>query len=134
MLDHLFLTVGNVPASIAFYEQALAPLGILHVHDYDGADGPAGHPDLKGFGSGGRIYFWLRAGHADARAVHIGFIADSTAAVDAFYAAAMAAGAVDNGPPGVRLHYDPRYYAANIFDPDGYSIEVVYKSWQHVKS
>jgi len=134
MLDHLFLTVGDVPASIAFYEQALAPLGILHVHDYNGADGPPGHPDLKGFGSNGRIYFWLRAGAADARAVHIGFVAGSTAAVDAFYAAAMAAGALDNGPPGARLHYDPRYYAANILDPDGYSIEVVYKSWQHAKS
>lgn len=131
MLDHLFLTVGDVPAAIAFYEHALAPLGIRHVHDYNGADGPPGHPDLKGFGSNGRIYFWLRAGSADARAVHVGFVADSTAAVDAFYTAAMQAGAVDNGPPGARLHYDPRYYAANIFDLDGYSIEVVYKSWQH---
>ena len=131
MLDHLFLSVDDVPASIAFYERALAPLGIVHVHDYDGADGPPGHPDLKGFGSYGRIYFWLRAGAADARAVHIGFVADNSAAVDAFYAAALQAGATDNGPPGARLHYDPRYYAANIFDLDGYSIEVVYKSWQH---
>lgn len=133
MLDHIFLTVSDVPASIQFYEQALAPLGILHVHDYDGADGPPGHPDLKGFGSNGRVYFWLRAGSAGKEAVHVGFVAGSTAAVDAFHAAAMAAGAVDNGPPGARLHYDPRYYAANIFDPDGYSIEVVYKSWQHAQ-
>lgn len=131
MLDHLFLSVADVTASIAFYERALAPLGITHVHDYAGADGPPGHPDLKGFGSNHRVYFWLRAGDADARAVHIGFVADSTAAVDAFYAAALQAGAIDNGPPGPRLHYDPRYYAANIFDLDGYSIEVVYKSWQH---
>jgi len=43
----------------------------------------------------------------------------------------MSAGAADNGAPGARLHYDPRYYAANVLDPDGYSLEFVYKSWQH---
>lgn len=131
MLDHVFLSVSDLPASIKFYEQALAPLGIRHAVDYDGADGPEGHPDLKGFGSHGRVYFWLRGGVADARAVHVGFVASSKAQVDAFHAAAIAAGATDNGPPAARLHYDPRYYAANILDPDGYSIEVVYKSWQH---
>ena len=131
MLDHVFVSVSDLDRSIAFYEKALAPLGIRHAVDYDGADGPEGHPDLKGFGSGGRVYFWLRHGSADARAVHVGFVANSAAEVDAFYAAAIAAGASDNGKPSARLYYDPRYYAANIFDPDGYSIEVVYKSWQH---
>jgi catechol 2,3-dioxygenase-like lactoylglutathione lyase family enzyme len=67
----------------------------------------------------------------EGRAAHVGFVAASTAAVDAAYAAAMAAGATDNGAPGARLHYDPRYYAANVLDPDGYSLEFVYKSWQH---
>jgi hypothetical protein len=43
----------------------------------------------------------------------------------------MAAGATDNGKPGARLYYDPRYYAANVLDPDGYSLEAAYKSWQH---
>src|SRR5438309_8211228 len=62
---------------------------------------------------------------------HIGFVANSEAEVNAFYEAAMAAGATDNGKPGARLYYDPRYYAANVFDPDGYSLEAVYKSWQH---
>jgi len=46
----------------------------------------------------------------------------------------MAAGAIDNGKPGALLYYDPRYYAANVFDPDGYSLEAVYKSWQHRQS
>jgi len=46
----------------------------------------------------------------------------------------MSAGATDNGKPGARLYYDPRYYAANVFDPDGYSLEAVYKSWQHRQS
>jgi catechol 2,3-dioxygenase-like lactoylglutathione lyase family enzyme len=131
MLDHVFVSTGDVRRSIAFYEQALAPLGIGHLHDFDGKDGPPGHPDLKGFGRDGRIFFWLRPGQADSRAIHIGFVAHSTAEVDAFHAAALAAGATDNGAPGPRLYYDPRYYAANVFDPDGYSLEAVYKSWQH---
>ncbi|MEO6298741.1 MAG: VOC family protein [Paracoccaceae bacterium] len=131
MLDHVFITVTDLTRSIAFYEAAFSPLGIVHAHDFDGKDGPEGHPDLKGFGKNGRIFFWLRAGQADAHAAHIGIIADSEAQVNAFHAAAMTAGATDNGKPGARLYYDPRYYAANVFDPDGYSLEVVYKSWQH---
>jgi catechol 2,3-dioxygenase-like lactoylglutathione lyase family enzyme len=131
MLDHVFVSASDVERSIAFYEQTLAPLGISHVHDYDGKDGPPGHPDLKGFGRDGRIFFWLRPGQTDNRAIHIGFVAHSRAEVDAFHAAALAAGATDNGAPGPRLYYDPRYYAANVLDPDGYSLEAVYKSWQH---
>src|SRR2546422_2049114 len=73
-------------------------------------------------------------GDADARAAHIGFVAKSEAEVNAFYEAAMAAGATDNGKPGARLYYDPRYYAANVFDPDGYSLEAVSKSGQHRQS
>lgn len=131
MLDHVFVTVSDLARSIDFYESALKPLGILHMVDYDGAEGPPGHPDLIGFGREGRVFFWLRQGSADARAAHVGFVANSETEVDAFYAAAMAAGATDNGQPSARVYYDPRYYAANILDPDGYSIEAVYKSWQH---
>ena len=131
MLDHVFITVCDLDRSIAFYEAALAPLGITVRLDYDGRNGPPGHPDLKGFGANGRVFFWLRAGVVDARAAHIGFVADGRDAVDAAYAAAMAAGATDNGPPAARDYYDPRYYAANVFDPDGYSLEFVFKSWQH---
>jgi catechol 2,3-dioxygenase-like lactoylglutathione lyase family enzyme len=131
MLDHVFLTVTDLKRSIAFYEQALAPLGIEHAVDYDGKDGPEGHPDLKGFGRDNRVFFWLRQGSSDARAAHVGFVASSTAEVDAFYRVAISAGATDNGEPGARLYYDPRYYAANVLDPDGYSLEAVYKSWQH---
>ena len=131
MLDHLFITVADLGRSIAFYERALKPLGIVHSVDYDGRDGPEGHPDLKGFGRDGRVFFWLKQGTADARAAHVGFVAKSESEVNAFYAAAIAAGAMDTGKPGARLYYDPRYYAANVFDPDGYSLEAVYKSWQH---
>ncbi|WP_159953371.1 VOC family protein [Rhizobium sp. 18065] len=131
MLDHVFISVRDINRSIDFYEQALAPLGIVHAVDYDGRDGPAGHPDLMGFGANGRVFFWLREGGAEGRAAHVGFIADGKAQVDAAYAAAMAAGATEIHPPGPQLHYDPRYYAAQVRDPDGYSLEFVYKEWQH---
>ena len=133
MLDHIFLSVSDLDRSVAFYEAALAPLGITQRLDYDGKDGPPGHPDLKGFGANGRMFFWLRAGVAEGGAVHVGFVANSAAEVDAAYGAAMAIGAADNGAPGARLHYDPRYYAANVLDPDGYSLEFVFKSWQHAQ-
>jgi len=133
MLDHVFVSVSDITCSIRFYEAALTPLGITARLDYDGKDGPPGHPDLKGFGANGRVFFWLREGVVEGRAAHVGFVANSTVEVDAAYAAAMRAGAIDNGAPGARLHYDPDYYAANVLDPDGYSLEFVYKKWQHVQ-
>jgi catechol 2,3-dioxygenase-like lactoylglutathione lyase family enzyme len=131
VLDHIFLPVGDLARSIRFYEQALAPLGLESRVDYDGKNGPPGHPDLKGFGKDGRISFWLREGRVDGAAMHVGFLASSNEQVEAAYRAAIAAGARDNGPPAYRAYYDPRYYAANVFDPDGHSIEFVFKSWQH---
>lgn len=131
MLDHIFLTVSDTDRSVAFYRQALTPLGITVRHDFDGKDGPPGHPDLKGFGANGRIFFWLRAGQPAGSAIHVGFVAESESQVEAAYAAAMAAGATDNGAPGARRYYDPRYYAAGVIDPDGHTLEFVYKSWQH---
>ncbi|WP_070155244.1 VOC family protein [Sphingobium phenoxybenzoativorans] len=131
MLDHIFLTVSEIERSIAFYERVLPILGITARLDYDGRDGPPGHPDLKGFGANGRMFFWLRAGTAAPGAVHVGFVADSEAMVDAAHAQALGAGASEIHPPGPQLHYDPRYYAAQLRDLDGYSLEFVFKSWQH---
>lgn len=131
MLDHVFLPVTDVARSVRFYEKALAPLGLGLRVDYDGKDGPPGHPDLKGFGKNGRLFFWLREGRIGGDTTHIGFVASSRDEVQAAYRAAMEAGAKDNGAPGIRSYYDPRYYAANVFDPDGHSVEFVYKSWQH---
>ena len=135
MIDHIFLTVRDLPRSVAFYEAVLPTLGITSRHDYDGKDGPQDHPDLKGFGAKGRIFFWLKQGNPSAAAAHVGFVAASEAQVRAAYSAAIAAGATPNtpagGPPAPRLHYDPRYFAANVFDPDGHSLEFVFKSWQH---
>jgi catechol 2,3-dioxygenase-like lactoylglutathione lyase family enzyme len=128
MLDHIFLTVSDMARAVAFYEAVLPAVGVSVRHDYEGKDG---HPDLMGFGANGRIFFWLRQGEPAPGAVHVGFAAQSEAQVQAAYATALAAGAVSKHGPGPQLHYDPRYYAAQVTDPDGYSLEFVYKSWQH---
>ena len=124
MLDHIILSVSDVARSVAFYEKALAPLGITNYVNFEGVEN---HPDLKGFGRDHKAFLWLKKGTASAEAVHIGFEAESRQVVDAFYAAAMAAGARDNISPRIRAEYDPNYYAADVLDPDGYSIEVVIK-------
>ena len=131
MLDHIILTVRNFKEATAFYEAVLPHLNIQERHDYDGKNGPPGHPDLKGFGANGRMFFWLREGTPYPDAVHIGFVANSEEAVQTAYNAALVAGATSKHVPGPQLHYDPRYYAAQVVDLDGYTLEFVYKSWQH---
>ena len=125
MIDHIILTVSDFERSVAFYAKALKPLGITNFTDYEGHDG---HPDLKGFGDGKRAFFWLKQSKPDPASIHWGFIAENNQAVDAFYKAAIAAGAKDNISPRARLEYYPGYYAADVFDPDGYTFEVFHKS------
>lgn len=55
--------------------------------------------------------------------LHFCFTAPTRASVDAFHAAALAAGGSDNGAPGLREAYGPGYYAAFVVDPDGYRLE-----------
>lgn len=131
MLDHVFLTVSDTTRSVAFYEAVLPAIGISARLDFKGQDGPPGHPDLKGFGANNRIFFWLRQGIPAPQAVHVGFVAHSEAEVREAHEAALSAGAEEIHPPGPQLHYDQRYFAAQLRDPDGYSLEFVYKSWQH---
>ncbi|OYU39032.1 MAG: extradiol dioxygenase [Pseudorhodobacter sp. PARRP1] len=131
MLDHIFLTVSDLARSIAFYEAVLPEVGITIRHDYDKPPNLPDHPDLKGFGADGRIFFWLRQGEPAPGAVHVGFIAHSEAEVRAAHQAALKAGASEIHAPGPQLHYDPRYFATQLRDPDGYSFEIVFKSWQH---
>jgi len=125
MLDHIILTVSDVERSLAFYEAALKPVKIRFFLPYKGENG---HPDLWGFGDGKRACFWLKQGTPDPASIHWGFKAESNAQVDDFYQAAMAAGAKENISPRSRVEYYPGYYAADVFDPDGYSFEVVHKS------
>ena len=89
MLDHVILTVSDFKRSVAFYEQALKPLGFSQFMDFKGENG---HPDLKGFGDGSSFSFWLKQGRPDPEAVHVGFKARSQAVVNAAFDAAIAAG------------------------------------------
>jgi catechol 2,3-dioxygenase-like lactoylglutathione lyase family enzyme len=115
MLDHVGFGVSDYDRSKAFYEQALAPLGIRLLME------PA--PGIGGFGDR-RPFFWIDTRGAAARqAVHVAFTASERATVDAFHAAALAAGATDNGAPGVREIYHPHYYGAYVLDPDGNNVE-----------
>jgi catechol 2,3-dioxygenase-like lactoylglutathione lyase family enzyme len=125
MLDHVIVTVSNLARSTTFYEQALRPLGITDILDYEGRDD---HPHLVGFGSGGRYFFWLKEGRPDPYALHFGFAADSHAEVKAFFAAAIAAGGREKTAPAAQLQYHADYYAAWVLDPDGHDVEVVNKT------
>jgi catechol 2,3-dioxygenase-like lactoylglutathione lyase family enzyme len=116
-VDHLMLRVADLPRSRAFFAAALAPLGIAVA-----MEGPGGG---VGFGISGKPSFWIAPGGPTRPPAHVAFRAASRAAVDAFHAAAVAAGGTDNGAPGLRLHYRPDYYGAFVRDPDGHNIEAV---------
>ncbi|MGO8801097.1 MAG: VOC family protein [Roseiarcus sp.] len=121
MFDHIGLRVKDVEASRKFYVAALAPLGVGAAMEF------AGHVGLGPVGSGrdGRPQFWLSQGDPPASPLHFAFTARNRAEVDAFHAAALGAGARDNGAPGLRPHYHPNYYGAFAIDPDGHNIEAV---------
>ena len=116
MIDHIELSVADYERSRAFYLAALAPLGYALVMEMDHA---------AGFGAGGKPDFWIGQGQRTALRVHVAFAAKDRATVRAFFEAARAAGAQDNGPPGLRPEYHPSYYGAFVLDPDGHNIEAV---------
>lgn len=120
MIDHIGLAVSDLDVSKAFYERALAPLGLSCIADFVT---PGGNR-VVGFGKDGRGFYWFGC-DTPAKNLHVAFPASDRAAVDAFHAAALAAGGTDNGAPGIRAHYSPDYYGAFVHDPDGYNIEAV---------
>ena len=125
MLDHIGITVADFDRSLRFYTDALAPLGyglVMQVTpEMTGTD--ARH---AGLGKDGKPDFWIGTGGQPTRnGLHLAFAAADRAAVDTFHAAALAAGARDNGAPGLRPHYHPNYYGAFVIDPDGHNIEAV---------
>jgi catechol 2,3-dioxygenase-like lactoylglutathione lyase family enzyme len=131
MIDHIGLTVRDLEASRAFYDAAFAPLGIDVVMsvsaEQTGAHGHLGYgPRADGRDiQAGKPSFWIGGGETPTGPMHIAFVAATRAQVDAFHAAALAAGGRDNGPPGVRPHYHPNYYGAFVLDPDGRNVEAV---------
>jgi len=123
MLDHVGLPVSDYACSRAFYERALAPLGLGVVMEVTSEE--SGGYDGAGFGRDGKPVFWIGNGEPLRGRLHVAFAAANRAAVDAFHAAALAAGGRDNGAPGLRPHYHPGYYGAFVLDPDGHNIEAV---------
>lgn len=118
MLDHVSIGVRDLTRAGAFYDSVLAPLGYSRRY---------GDDKWLGYG-GARTAFWLGAVTTPVPAnpdsgLHFCFKAPSRASVDAFHAAALAAGGKDNGAPGPRKDYGENYYAAFAIDPDGYRIE-----------
>ncbi|MEZ4334421.1 MAG: VOC family protein [Myxococcota bacterium] len=116
IVDHLTLQVADLARSKAFYREALAPLAIELVVEFDG---------VAAFGRGGKGELWLAVGEPQ-RPMHLAFAASCRAEVDAFHAAAVAAGGRDNGPPGLRAVYHPDYYGAFVIAPEGHNIEAVF--------
>jgi catechol 2,3-dioxygenase-like lactoylglutathione lyase family enzyme len=130
MIDHFSLPVRDYAASRAFYDRCLGALGYSPVMEVTDAPeavmcGYGGDPDRP------EPAFWIGASRtpvpppATPEGQHLAFAAPSRAAVDAFYKEALAAGGKDNGPPGLRPHYHPGYYAAFVLDPDGHRLEAV---------
>ena len=116
MFDHLGIGVTDLAQSKAFYLAALAPLGVELVMEFQGH---------VGIGKSGKPSFWLSEEAGPKSPLHLAFVADERGQVDAFYKAALAAGAKDNGPPGIREHYHPHYYGAFVIDRDGHNVEAV---------
>ena len=117
MLDHMGFGVSDYQRSKAFFEQALAPLGMTLLME------PVGQ--AAGFGKDGKPFFWIEATRPSVTEVHVAFAVDDRETVDAFHAAALEAGGTDNGAPGVRAIYHPHYYGGYVLDPDGNNIEAV---------
>ena len=127
MFDHLGIVFRDLRKAGAFYRAVMAPLGIRLLEDHTAADGSGwlvfstGAPESPFFVvAAGQPSFWTGVHEAARSPAHVAFKAPSREAVDAFHAAGLAAGARNNGDPGVRRG---RYYCAFLIDPDGNNIE-----------
>ena len=119
MFDHVKFGVSDFAASKAFFLKALEPLGVAIVAEGE----PTYGVEMVRKGSNvSLILFQTREKPAH---LHLAFEAENRGQVDAFYRAALAAGAKDNGPPGLRPNYHANYYAAFVIGPDGHNIEAV---------
>ncbi|MDM5147767.1 VOC family protein [Candidatus Persebacteraceae bacterium Df01] len=116
MIDHIGFVISDYEKSKNFYTKSLSPLGIELVMEEQG---------WAGFGKKGKAEFWFGPDGQAHKRMHVAFLAETRSQVDAFYEAALSAGATDNGKPGVREIYHPNYYGAFVIDPDGHNIEAV---------
>jgi catechol 2,3-dioxygenase-like lactoylglutathione lyase family enzyme len=129
MLGHLSIGVRDLERARRFYDAVMVHVGWEQKWP--------GDPEALGYGrpeEEDRLAVFLRPdAHPPGPGFHLCFNAPSDAAVDAFHAAALANGGTDDGPPGLRPHFGPDYYAAFVFDPEGWKLEVLHKaSWGEV--
>ncbi len=130
IIDHLNIGVSDAERSKAFYQAALAPLGLKLLLSIppeqaeEGGEQQKTHGTMYGFGRQYKPLFWIVGQAKVGEATHFAFIAQTRAQVDAFYKAALSAGGTDIGAPGIRRYHD-NYYAAFVYDPDGINIEAV---------
>jgi len=123
MYSHITLGSNDLAKAKAFYDAALAPLGLTLVDEFDGVVGygPSSEP-------GPRLFACMpfdRAAASFGNGTHVALNAPSRAAVDAFHAAAMAQGGSDEGAPGLRPQYTANYYGAYVRDLDGNKLQAV---------
>ena len=117
MFDHIGLSVRDLAETRAFYTAALAPLGLGVQWD--------AMPGVCAFGTPGPPQLWFSERAGGPTGAHIALSAVGRARVDAFHAAALAAGGKDNGAPGLRPRYHPNHYGAFVIEPDGHILEAV---------
>lgn len=116
MFDHVVFGVSDYAASKAFFLKALEPIGLAVVQE-----GPHGIE----LSSDDKTSLCLFQTEEKPAHLHLAFVAENRAQVDAFHRAALAAGGKDHGAPGLRPQYHANYYAAFVIDPVGHNIEVV---------
>ena len=118
MIDHVSIQCADVERSAKFYDAVLAPIGGKRVLDFG---------DVIGYGSDDMPDFWIgpRNTGEGFRESHLAFAADDVEAVDAFFRAAVSAGAEVLHEPRKWPEYHPRYYGAFVRDPDGNNVEAV---------
>jgi catechol 2,3-dioxygenase-like lactoylglutathione lyase family enzyme len=120
-IDHISYGVSDIDRALAFYSAALAPIGWTVV-DEDVRPGQRSYA----FGGADKVQrLWIGGPHPKGVHLHFAFGVKTRAEVDAFHAAALAAGGTEHGAPGERDYPIKPYYAAFVLDPDGNNIEVV---------
>jgi catechol 2,3-dioxygenase-like lactoylglutathione lyase family enzyme len=118
-IDHITVGVSDIERSRAFYERALAPLGLDRTLTREVL------PGAVLFGNGDEWPFAISTAYPAGSPIHVAFGAESIEQVHAFHQAAVAAGGSDNGAPGPRPEYSPRYYGGFVLDPNGNNIEAI---------
>ncbi|MFZ1989256.1 MAG: VOC family protein [Alphaproteobacteria bacterium] len=122
MLSHVSFGVRDLKRAAKFYDAVLKPLGYARVWT---SERGVGYGES---GKGDKLNLFPRPDSAPpGPGFHLAFNSPNRESVDAFYAAALRAGATDNGPPGPRPHYSATYYAAFVIDPEGYKLEAVHQ-------